>query len=236
MLGHFPGPRLAGHVQKQSGGNFQHVEQAAHEGDAGHAGPALAHLHAKLGHFESAAVQQQNHFGLGVIVGIPMGECLDHPAVDHAETAGAIGDGQAAEQADQGAEDADADGSADGLFVATIAEESRADDHVGVGFEQPVDQSSNFTGPVLAVAVDLDGYVVPVQSGVAITSLHRAPDAEVEWQTDHGGMGGHLAQRVIGRSIINHQHIEVGQRALEAMRQFADGLAFVEGWDNDQTA
>ena len=88
-------PGVAGHVQQQGGGYFQDVEQAAHQGDAGHAGAALAHLYAKLGDFESAAMQQQNHFRLGVIIGVPMGKCLDHPAVDDAETAGAVGDGYA---------------------------------------------------------------------------------------------------------------------------------------------
>jgi hypothetical protein len=66
-------------------------------------------------------MQEKNHFGFGVIVGVPVGEGLNHPAVDHAETAGAIGDWQAAQQADEGAEDADTDGSADGLFVSAFA-------------------------------------------------------------------------------------------------------------------
>ena len=95
------GPRVAGHVQQQGGGHFQHVKQAAHQRDAGHAGPALPHLHAQLGDFESAAMQKQNYFGLRIIIGIPMSERLDHPAIDDAESAGAIGDRHAAEHSNQ---------------------------------------------------------------------------------------------------------------------------------------
>jgi len=61
-----------------------------------------------------------------------------------------------------------------------------------------VHQSLNFTWAVLAVAIHLDGEIVAVQCGVAVTGLHRATDAQIEWQTDHGGVGGYLAKRVIG--------------------------------------
>ncbi len=161
---------------------------------------------------------------------------LNHPAIDHAKTAGAIGDRQTAQHADQRAEDADAHRSADRLLVFPLAQKPRADDHVRIGGKQMIDQPAHFTGPVLPVAVDLHRYVIPVQRCIAITGLHRSADAQIERQTDHRRVRRNLPQRVIRRSIINDQDIKIRQRPLQSMREFADGLSFVESRDNQQAA
>jgi hypothetical protein len=165
-----------------------------------------------------------------------MGERLDHPAIDHAETAGAIGDGNAAQQANQRAQNTDADGSTDRLFVFSFAEEPRADDHVGIGGQQMIDQPVDFTRAVLAVTIHLDGNVITMKRGIPITGLHRAADAEIEWQTDHRAISRNLPERVIGGAVINDQHIKIRQCAMQAVSEFADGLPFVEGRHNHQSA
>ena len=99
-----------------------------------------------------------------------------------------------------------------------------------------IDQPAHFTGPVLAGAIDLNRHVITVQRGIAIAGLHRAANAEIERQADHRRTRRHLAERVVGRSIIDHQHIKVGQRAMQAMGEFADGLPFIERRHNHQAA
>jgi hypothetical protein len=165
-----------------------------------------------------------------------MRERLDHPAIDHAETAGAIRHRHAAEQANKRAQNTDAHGSTDGLFVFSFSEKSRTNHHVGVGGKQMVHEAVDFTGPMLAVAVNLDGDIVTMQGGVAITGLHRAADAEIEGQTDHRAIRGNLPERVIGGAVVDHQHIKIGQRAVQTMGEFADGLPFVEGRHDHQAA
>jgi len=99
-----------------------------------------------------------------------------------------------------------------------------------------IDKPLDFTGPMLAVTVHLDGNVIAVQGGVAITGLHRPADSEIKWQTDDGGVRRYLAKRVIGGSIVDDQHIKIGKCALKAMGELADGLAFVECRDNHQAS
>jgi hypothetical protein len=72
-----------------------------------------------------------------------------------------------------------------------------------------VDKSLNFARAMLTIAVDLYCDVVTVQGRVSITSLHCPADAQVEWQTDDRRVRWHLPQRVIGGSIVDHQHIEI---------------------------
>jgi hypothetical protein len=125
FVAHFPAwPRLAGHVQQQGHRHLQHVKQPARQRDAGHAGPALPHLHVQLAHLEPRAVQQQDHLRLRVILRIPVRERADRPAVRHAEAAGAVGDRQPAQQLDQRAEHRDANPSAKRLAIAPVFEKA----------------------------------------------------------------------------------------------------------------
>ncbi len=99
-----------------------------------------------------------------------------------------------------------------------------------------VHQSLYFARAMLAIAVDLDGDIVTMQGCIPIPGLHCPADAEVEGKTDDSCVRWHLPQCVIRRSIIDHQHIKLGQRALQAMSQLADGLSLVKSRDNHQAA
>jgi hypothetical protein len=230
------GPRIASHVQEQRGSDFQNVKQAAHQRNAGHSRPALPHFYTQLGDLKTAAMQQENHLGLRIIVGIPVRERLDHPPIDHSKTTGAISDRNTAQQADERAQNTDADRSTDRLFVFSFAEKSRADHHVCVGAQQVIDQAVYLTGAMLAIAVDLHGNVISMQGRIPISSLHRPTDAQVEWQTHHRTVSRHLAKSVIGGAVVDDEYIKIGQRAVQAMSQFPNGLPLVKGWHNHQTA
>ena len=67
---------------------------------------------------------------------------------------------------------------------------------------------------VLAVAVDLDGDVVAVLERVLVARLHRAADAEVERHPHDACAGGARGpRRVVGRAVVDDQHVEVRARA-----------------------
>ena len=51
---------------------------------------------------------------------------------------------------------------------------------------------------MLAVAVDLDGHFIAVQGRIAVSRLHRAADAQIEWQADHRHAGRNLPDGVVG--------------------------------------
>lgn len=164
-----------------------------------------------------------------------MRKCLNHPAVDDAKTAGAVGHRQPAEDTDKPAENADTDEPRDRLLVLSIPEEAGTDNHVGIGLDQVVNQPLDFTGAMLAIAVHLDSDVVTVEGGVAIAGLHGPADAQIEWQAHQRGVRGNLAQGVVRGAIVDDQHIKMRQRPLQAMSQLANRLAFVERRDYYQT-
>ena len=102
--------------------------------------------------------------------------------------------------------------------------------------DEVIHQLPNLTGPMLTIPVDLHRDIVPVQCSVSITGLHRPPDAQVEWQTHHRRMGRHLPKRVIGRPIVDHQHVKMRQRPMQAMRQPGDRLTLIERRYDHQSA
>ena len=100
-----------------------------------------------------------------------------------------------------------------------------------------LNQPADFARPVLAVSIHLHRHVVIVQGGIAIPRLHRTADPQVKRQRHHLGPRRHLSNRVIGRSIIDHQHIATSrQRLAQTMHQLADGIPFIKDRDNHQAS
>src|SRR6059036_881689 len=95
------GPRLADAIEQQAHGNFDNVKQAAREGDARHAAAALAHAHGHFADLVAGLVEQEDDFGLRVIVRVPVGKGSNNLSVGGAEPAGAVGGGGAFQPPDQ---------------------------------------------------------------------------------------------------------------------------------------
>lgn len=86
-----------------------------------------------------------------------------------------------------------------------------------------LDQSADIPRPMLAISIHLHRQIVVVQRRVAITRLHRSADAQVERQRNDPGSGGNLPNRVVGRSIVDHQHVaKLRQRSAQTMHQLAN--------------
>ena len=127
-----------------------------------------------------------------------MREREDYPAVGGPESAGAVGEVHPDEHANDGTQDEAAEPADQALFVAGFHQESGTDDQVDLVFQQVFDEPSDLGRAMLAVPVHLDGNVVAVQGGVAVTGLHGPADAEVERQAYDRDSGRHLAHRVVG--------------------------------------
>jgi len=84
-------PRFAHQVEQEADGDLGDVEEALHEVDAAAPVEPLSHPDGQLGDLVAGPVQQEDDLGLGVILGVPVGERPDNPAVGGAEAAGAVG-------------------------------------------------------------------------------------------------------------------------------------------------
>ena len=69
----------------------------------------MPHANAQFADSEPHPTEEQDHFGLGIVLGIPVGEGENHLAIGRPETAGAVGQ----VHADQGADDAPEDEAAE---------------------------------------------------------------------------------------------------------------------------
>jgi hypothetical protein len=87
-----PRPRLADEVEQEADRDFGDVKEALHDVNAAPPGKAMPHPDGQLADPIARAVQQEDNLGLRVILGVPVGERPDHPAVGGAEAAGAVGD------------------------------------------------------------------------------------------------------------------------------------------------
>jgi len=88
---------------------------------------------------------------------------------------------------------------------------------------------------VLPVAIDLHGHVVVVLERVEIAGLHRATDAEVERETQHGRARGRRARAgAVRRAIVDHEHVEVGGPLADLLDRACDRRALVvRGYDRE---
>lgn len=127
-----------------------------------------------------------------------MRKCQDHLAVGGAKAAGAVGQINAHQRADDAAEDPAAELADDGLLVISGLEKARADDQIDIAPVEALDEAADFRRPVLAVAIHLHCHVISVQGGIAISRLHRAADPKIERQADHRHARRHLADGVVG--------------------------------------
>lgn len=122
------------------------------------------------------------------------------------------------------------------MLVIGWLEETRTDDQIHIVPAQAIDESSHFRRAVLAVSIHLHRDVVTVQRSVSIAGLHRPTDAEVERQADHRHALRHLADGVVGGTIVDDQYIKAGQRLAKPDDYLADRPRFIKHRDNDQAA
>lgn len=165
-----------------------------------------------------------------------MGESANDSPIGYPESAGAVGDIQTTELLNQDIQNTDADHAGKRLAISARFQEAGTDDHVGFGADQLIDQSPDFSGSMLTVAINLHGYVIAMQGGVTIARLHRATNAQVERKAYNRRLGRDLAQGVIGGTVVDHQHVEAGQRPVQPPGQFADRLAFIKRRYDHQAA
>ncbi len=74
--------------------------------------------------------------------------------------------------------------------VAAILDITRANHHIGLAFQQGIDQTAQIQRVMLAVAIAADDHVVALLAGKDEASLHRSADADVMRHVQHDGPGG----------------------------------------------
>ena len=196
----------------------------------------MAHSHRQLPDAISGPPQQEHDFRLGIILRVPVSEGKDDIAVSGAESAGAVGQIHAHQNSNHRSQHQTAELSDKRLPISRLGEEARTDNEVDVVFEQMVHQAADFGRTVLSVSVHLDGQVVPVQCRIAVARLHRAADAEVKWQAHDRNAGGNLPNRVVGRAVVDHEHVKFGQRPAQPQDDFANRGGFVKDGNDYQAA
>jgi hypothetical protein len=229
-------PGFADQIEQQTGGDFDDVEEAFEESDAGLSAAALVHAGGDFFNAEASTLEEEDDFGFGVVFGIPVGEGVDDALVGGAEAAGAVGDVFAGHGADEAAQDPAAEEAGDTLAVLAGFFKAGADDQVGVGVDEVVDEAKDFGGAVLAVAVNLDGDIVTVAGGVAVAGLHGPADAEVEGEADDGSTRGDLLDGVVGGAVVDDQDVKIREGAVQVADELADGFALVKDWHDGQAA
>ena len=204
------------------------------EPDAAASAAAMAHFDGQLADPVPSPAEQQHDLRLGIILRIPVGEGQDHPPIGSAETAGAVGQVHSRQHPDNRAQRQAAEPTHQRLLVPGFFQKSRADDQIGLAGNQVLDQTPDLGRAVLPIAVHLHRHIVPVQCGIPVTGLHRPSDTQVERQTHHGHARRHVANRVVRRSIIHHQHIKFRKRLAQPLNDFANRAGLVQDRHNDQ--
>ncbi len=87
---------------------------------------------------------------------------------------------------------------------------------------------------MLAIAVNLHGYVITVPASILKAGLHRSADAQVDRQIKHYHLGCRrlVCCRIIG-SIVNHYNIGGWTMAANLLDNTAYRLFLVISWDNN---
>lgn len=180
--------------------------------------------------------QQQYDFRLGIVFRVPVSECQDDPAIGGPEPAGAVGKVHADQDSYDSAKDQAAELADEGLSIPRLGQKPRSNDQIDIILEQMVHEPADLGRSVLSVSVHLNGQVVPVQRGISVAGLHRPADAQIERQAHDRNVGGNLTNRVVGRTIIHHEHVELRQCPAQSQDDFADRCGFVEDGNDDQAA
>ena len=182
-------------------------------------------------------VQHQHRLDLRVVVGVVAREQGDGAAVVGAEARGWVAHALADQAGHEEGEDVDARPPADRRRVpAVVREEARAAHHVhavvGVHDRQ---QSADLLRVVLAVAVHLDHVVVAVVERVEEARLHGAADAEVERVAqDARARVLRDALGVVGRAVVDHEHVEGRRVPADGAHDGADGGRLVVGGNDGE--
>jgi hypothetical protein len=88
---------------------------------------------------------------------------------------------------------------------------------------------------VLAVAVDLRHDVVAALQRVPEARLHGPADADVERQLHHAGArGGRHGGGLVGRPVVDHEHLPGRRVRVERAYDVAHGGRLVERRDDDE--
>jgi len=232
LLG-FPGEHAAPHgIDDQRQGDLQHVVGGFPSGDGGVTREPAAHEDRDLHDAQAAPGRGDDRFHLGVVVGVEAGEELDGPLPVAAETRGRVLDGLTREKPDQAVEDPASQPAGEPHLVAA-RQRAGADHQVRLAPFHEIDDLEDLVGPVLAVAVELDGEVVAALAGELEPGLDGAADAEVEGVGDDMGAetfgdGG----RFVRRAVVHHQ--QVAAKTPEVLEHRVNVLSLVIRWDYGQ--
>ena len=220
--------------------HLDHVVDRARRVDRGDTADAMAHDDGDLHAREPVVVHEQHRLDLGVVVRIVAGEQLDAAAAGHAQAGRRVGHALADDRREDGGEDADAHAARHGGSVAVPVggEEARARDHVELRVVAQVPQQRvHAGGVVLAVAVDLHGGVVAALERVDVAGLHGAADAEVERVAEHlRARRGRARSGVVGRAVVDHEHVELGRALAQLAHDVADRVGLVVGRNDREMA
>ena len=124
---------------------------------------------------------------------------------------------------------------ADRREVLALLQEARAADHVDAGRPSPDSSLPSSHGIVLAVAVDLHHQLVAALVREHEACLHRAADAEVERRAHdaRAGRAGEL-RRIIGRAVVDDEHVELAGELAQGRHDGADRGGFVVRRDDGE--
>jgi hypothetical protein len=168
-------------------------------------------------------VDHEDRLDLWIVMRVVAREHADRAAVVKPEARRRVAHALAHDPRQQEREQVDSGAAADwGGIPVVLAEEARAAHHVYASLGHCVLQAADLVGIVLQVPVDLDEVLIAVLLRIGEASLDRAADAEVERVT-HDARPGRSCDRgrTVRGSVIHHEHVEVGRRAVEAAHDLA---------------
>ncbi len=90
---------------------------------------------------------------------------------------------------------------------------------------------------MLAVAVELEGGLVPLPHRIEKPRLDGASDAEVAGKIDdrRGPGGARLRGGLVGGPVVHHENVQGGVSVLQRPDDASDGLFLVVGGDDGQS-
>lgn len=119
--------------------------------------------------------------------------------------------------------------------VFSAVQEARADDNIRTALPERIQKDPDLCSKVLAIAIELDRYIVALRPRVLETRLHGTTNAQIERHVcdAHAGLPGDIGGSVAG-SVIHNQDIRLRNMTAEVLDNSVQTLLFVVCWDNYQ--
>ena len=226
-------------IHKNGNENADSVNATQSQTHGAEAALALSDLNADF--LKAHTVSGQLDEGLGSIaqphLGVIQTEISDGVSVGGAKATGGIGYLLAGDNRNDFGQQATAYVSDKAKPVADTVFDTAADNKVGRSSLQRSYQSGDIEGPMLAVAVKLDGNVVVISVSEHIAGLHGPADPEINGQPDSGHIEliGDI-RCAVRRTIINNQDVRPREMRPEVLDDPGYRGGLVEGRDDSQDA